>query len=58
MLTATPTPLRRAVRIATSTRWDAALARAIAHGIALRYEASTGMAIVESASDVKLAAHR
>lgn len=55
MQTATPTPIRRAVRLATSTRWDAALSRAVAHGIALRYEASTGMAIVESASDVKLA---
>lgn len=54
MQTATPTPLRRSVRLATATRWDAALTRAIAHGIALRYEALTGMAVVESATDATL----
>ena len=54
MQTATPTPLHRAVRIATTTRWDAALARAVARRIALRYEALTGMAVVESGSDAKL----
>ncbi len=54
MQTATPTPLRRSIRLATATRWDAALARAISYGIALRYEALTGMAVVESASDAML----
>lgn len=52
--TAILTPIRRSVRLATATRWDAALARAIARGIALRYEAMTGMAVVESATDATL----
>ena len=46
-----PTPIRSSVRLATPTRWRAALARAMASGIVLRYEASTGMAVVTSGSD-------
>ncbi len=38
-------------RIATPARWQAALARSIAQGLTVRYEASTGMAIVTSGTD-------
>ena len=51
MSTAVPTPIRRSVRLATMTRWRAALVRAFQKGISLRYEASTGMAVVTSSSD-------
>ena len=51
MGTATPIPIRRSVRLATMTRWRAALIRAFQKGISLRYEASTGMAVVSSSSD-------
>ena len=46
-----PTPIRSSVRLATPARWRAALARAVSSGIVLRYEASTGMAVVTSGSD-------
>jgi hypothetical protein len=51
MTTAAPTPIRRSVRLATIPRWRAALSRAFQKGIGLRYEASTGMAVVTSSSD-------
>ena len=54
MNTVAPTPIRRSVRLATMTRWRAALVRAIQKGICLRYEASTGMAVVTSSSDDSL----
>ncbi len=54
MNTPMPTPIRRTVRLATMNRWRAALSRAFQRGITLRYEASTGMAVVTSASDANL----
>jgi hypothetical protein len=51
MTTTAPTPIRRSVRLATMSRWRAALSRAFQKGIGLRYEASTGMAVVTSSSD-------
>ena len=54
MSTAVPTPIRRSVRLATMPRWRSALVRAFQKGISLRYEASTGMAVVTSSSDAGL----
>ena len=54
MNTTVPIPIRRSVRLATMTRWRAALVRAFQKGISLRYEASTGMAVVTSSSDATL----
>jgi hypothetical protein len=51
MTTTAPTPIRQSVRLATMPRWRAALSRAFQKGIGLRYEASTGMAVVTSSSD-------
>ena len=49
--TATVTPITRPGRTATAARWQKALARAIAQDIAIRLEASTGMAVVTSGTD-------
>ncbi len=52
---ATVTPIYRKVRLASPARWQAAVARALEQGLALRCEASTGMAIAPSGNHAKLA---
>ena len=46
----TASPVRPRARFASPERWQAALARALANGLELRREASTGLTLVTSAT--------